>query len=340
MNTTYHVTVFDGFTSVTSQVPVIVNARPAIPTVTTDGPTVFCAGGSVMLTSSAGSTYIWSTGETTPGINVVTSGNFYVQVTNASGCKSAASASTEIIVNPLPAVGITSSNSAMCVDDMRTLTGYPAGVTFSLTEGQGIITENILTATGIGILNLVCSYTDVCTNEATQSIVVTEKPVANPGPDQELSGVFETRMNASLSSHETGEWSLVSGTGLISDIYSPTASVTELSVGENIFLWKVGNGSCEVTATVKITASNLFIPSVITPNGDGKNDYFRISENQNQAELIIFNRWGIEEFSDSHYLNDWDGKNNHGEALPNDTYFYILIFDNGLVKKGSVLILR
>ena len=147
-------------------------------------------------------------------------------------------------------------------------------------------------------------------------------------------------MKAELSSSETGEWSLISGSGHISDIHSPTTRVTELSIGENIFLWKVRNGNCEASAEVKITVYDLFIPSVITPNGDGKNDYFKISEIIGQVELIIFNRWGNEEYTNDNYLNDWDGRNNKGEELPNDTYFYILKFENGKIKKGSVLIKR
>jgi gliding motility-associated-like protein len=165
-------------------------------------------------------------------------------------------------------------------------------------------------------------------------------PVAKAGTNQELKFVFETAMKAELSSSETGEWSLISGSGIFSDIHSPTTRVTELSGGENIFLWTVHNGNCESGAEVIISVYDPFIPSVITPNGDGKNDYFKISEIIGQVELIIFNRWGNEEYSNSNYLNDWAGRNNKGEELSNDTYFYVLKFGNVKIKKGSVLIKR
>jgi gliding motility-associated-like protein len=179
-----------------------------------------------------------------------------------------------------------------------------------------------------------------CTNSVTQSIIVNETPIAEAGPDQDLKFTFETQMNAELSSAETGEWSLISGSGHISDVHSPTTRITGLSIGENKFLWKVLNGSCEDTAEVKITVQNVFVPSVITPNGDGRNDYFKISEYTGKAELIIVNRWGNEEYSSNNYLNDWDGRNNRGSKLPEDTYFYILKFENGKILKGSVLIKR
>jgi hypothetical protein len=58
------------------------------------------------------------------------------------------------------------------------------------------------------------------------------------------------------------------------------------------------------------------------------------------VELIIINRWGNEEYTKVNYLNDWDGRNNKGAELSADTYFYILRFENGRIKKGSVLIKR
>jgi gliding motility-associated-like protein len=191
-----------------------------------------------------------------------------------------------------------------------------------------------------GTYTLIVANNNGCTNSANQNIVIKAAPQAFAGPDQDLKFTFETQMNAELSSSETGEWSLVSGSGRISDIHSPTTRITELSIGGNSFLWKVMNGTCEDTAKVKITVFDLFVPSVITPNGDGKNDNFKVSEFTGKAFLIIFNRWGNEEYRSENYLNDWNGRNNKGKELPEDTYFYILKFENGKIIKGSVLIKR
>ena len=49
--------------------------------------------GSITLTSGAGTSYLWSNGETTQSINVTASGSYTVQVTDANGCQSAASVS-------------------------------------------------------------------------------------------------------------------------------------------------------------------------------------------------------------------------------------------------------
>jgi gliding motility-associated-like protein len=203
-----------------------------------------------------------------------------------------------------------------------------------------MITGIVLTATGSGIITIEFTPSNVCANMATQSIIVNDSPIAIGGPDQEVKFGFETEMNADLSDSDTGEWSLISGSGNISDIHSPTTRISELSIGENIFMWKVWKDNCEGSTEVKITVDGLLAPSAITPNGDGKNDYFEISGMTDQVELIILNKWGIVEYSNGQYLNDWDGRDNKGVELSNDTYFYILKFDNGEVLKGSILIKR
>jgi hypothetical protein len=42
---------------------------PSAPTITADGPTTFCEGDKVTLTSSEGNSYLWSSGETSQAYN-------------------------------------------------------------------------------------------------------------------------------------------------------------------------------------------------------------------------------------------------------------------------------
>ena len=326
---------------------VTVNALPITPTITAESPTTFCDGDVVTLTSSPGMYYLWSNGATTPSVNITTAGNYTVQVSNVSGCKSAQSVPTIVTVNALP-LTTASNNGPVCAGTVLNLTGGPAGMTSYYWTGPDEFTSLVqnpsvsdsATLDMAGIYTLTVFNANGCTNSVTQSIIVNETPIALAGPDQDLKFNFETQMNAELSASETGEWSLISGSGHISDIHSPSTRVAELSTGINKFLWKVMNGNCEDTAEVKITVYDVFVPSVITPNGDGKNDCFKINEFTGNVQLVIFNRWGNEEYKSDNYLNDWDGRNNKGAELPNDTYFYILKFENGRVLKGSVFIKR
>jgi gliding motility-associated-like protein len=307
-----------------------------------------CEGSSITLSATTkGIAYLWSgpggfsnTLQNPVILNAGTSmtGTYFVKVVFPGGCT--ASDSVIVTVNPIPAVIITNSPNAMCLNDKKPLTGYPEGGTFTVNSGPGVITGNVLSASQTGDINITYTYTGSCTNTATQTVHFFDMPVASPGRDQVLKDLFETQMKASLASYEVGEWSKVSGAGQISDIHSPTSAITELEIGESVFRWKVVLGSCESTAEVKITVLDLFIPSVITPNGDGKNDYFTVYSLNGRSELIILNRWGNIEYSNRDYKNDWDGKNDKGADLKEDTYFFILKFEDGFIKKGSVVITR
>ena len=72
----------------------------------------------------------------------------------------------------------------------------------------------------------------------------------------------------------------------------------------------------------------LQIPNVITPDGDGKNDTFRIPgiEAYPENTLIIHNRWGNEVWKSTgmSYRNDWDGR-----GLNGGTYYYVLKLRDG-----------
>src|ERR1035437_6273369 len=119
----------------------------ATPTITAGGPTTFCAGGSVNLTSSAGTTYLWSNGATTQSINITASGSYTVKVTNASGCLSAASAATIVTVNALPArPTITAGGpTTFCAGGSVTLTSSPE-TSYLWSTGATTASINITTA--------------------------------------------------------------------------------------------------------------------------------------------------------------------------------------------------
>ncbi len=75
-----------------------VNSFPATPIISAGGPTTFCNGGSVTLTSSSAINNVWSTGATTQSIVITTSGSYTLTVNNASGC-TATSNPTTVTVN-------------------------------------------------------------------------------------------------------------------------------------------------------------------------------------------------------------------------------------------------
>lgn len=67
-----------------------------LPTVTINGRTPFCQGGTTTLTASGATTYSWSTGETTPSITTAYANTYSVTGTDVHGCSSTANKTVTI----------------------------------------------------------------------------------------------------------------------------------------------------------------------------------------------------------------------------------------------------
>lgn len=132
----------EGCSSVLSIPTVVtVSANPAQPTITASGPTTFCNGNSVTLTSSVGNSYLWSNGATTQSITTSLAGTYFVTVSNSQGCNSIASNPVTVVVNPGPGIPtITGGPLNFCQGGNVTLSA-PAG--FSYLWSNGNTTQNI-----------------------------------------------------------------------------------------------------------------------------------------------------------------------------------------------------
>lgn len=163
----YTVTVTtNGCTSTSAAINVTVNPLPAA-NITAGGATTFCQGGNVLLTASAGSSWLWSNGATTQSITVNNTGNYSVTVTNAGGC-SASSAATAVTVSPSPVVSISASPYTNLYPGLTTtLTANvtPAGsYTYAwFNNGNAVTGATSSSLTGID-LDKLGSYTVTVTN--------------------------------------------------------------------------------------------------------------------------------------------------------------------------------
>ena len=80
--------------------------------------------------------------------------------------------------------------------------------------------------------------------------------------------------------------------------------------------------------------------NILTPNGDGINDYLVI-ENKDayqSCKINIYNIWNVLVYSQDGYNNDWDGTSN-GKKLPDGAYYYIITCDDKATLKGNINIL-
>jgi gliding motility-associated-like protein len=201
-------------------------------------------------------------------------------------------------------------------------------------------------ATPVASTTLTVTLTDQfgCRNSVDINVIVKDQAVANAGPDQVLESQFSTIMNAVLyTTDETGVWSLIAGNGEFYDSTNPKASVDGLAPERNKFLWTVKNGVCPPSSdTVEVIVGDMLIPTLITPNMDGKNDYLIIggSSATGKIELVIFDRRGAQVYKNLNYDNLWNGIDYNKNPLPEDTYFYLLKTKNAQSVKGYVVIRR
>ena len=82
--------------------------------------------------------------------------------------------------------------------------------------------------------------------------------------------------------------------------------------------------------------STIFIPNLITQNGDGKNETFEIKNLSFYPDhaLMIYDRWGRKLFESSPYRQDWPK-----EKIASGTYFFVLKTKNGM-QKDWVLVME
>jgi hypothetical protein len=174
-----NVTQNGGCVSTSPATVVTVNALPAA-TITAGGPTSFCQGNSVLLTASAGSSWLWSNGATTQTINPGTTGSYSVTVTNASGC-SAGSTATAVSVSPNPVVSISAAPYTSLYPGLTTtLTASvtpPGNYNYTwFKNGIAVTGAGSPTLSGIDLNNL-GSYTVTVTNSTGLPCSKTSTPI-------------------------------------------------------------------------------------------------------------------------------------------------------------------
>jgi gliding motility-associated-like protein len=71
--------------------------------------------------------------------------------------------------------------------------------------------------------------------------------------------------------------------------------------------------------------SELDVPNVFSPNGDGNNDYFEVSTNGTTVyEFTVFTRNGSRVYHSLSPRIFWDGKSVDGEELSEGIYYYVI----------------
>jgi gliding motility-associated-like protein len=143
-------------------------------------------------------------------------------------------------------------------------------------------------------------------------------------------------------------WSFISGEGIFADPFSPETSISDIRYGENVLVYRLKKQQCPPTydtlqIVVDICGEYDEFPNMITPNGDGQNDVWVLSNIgaiYPDVVVRVFNRWGNLVFESEGYVENWDGTHNN-ELLPMGTYYYVIELNDAAstVYKGHVSII-
>ncbi|HEV3411514.1 MAG TPA: gliding motility-associated C-terminal domain-containing protein [Puia sp.] len=353
-------------------VNVIANPSPAVTiAASTDSS---CAGMPVSFTAMPDSggpapTYQWMV----DGANVGSGGPTYTSSTLSSSdvvsCTMTSDAacvlnpvvvsnSLSITVTAIPATGVSIGSSAngICQDSMVVFTARPsnggAAPVYQWTVdgvgagGDSAVFSDAQLNNGDVISCLMQSSLTCATPDTAQSIamVVYPLPVIELTPDTVIAGgqslQLEPLVGGTISSYQWNPATWLDGPGLPDPIATPQGTITyRLTV-------KTTNGCIASAAEEVGVYYPLLMPGAFTPNGDGRNDVFRVPPTDPVVvdRLAVYDRLGVCVYSAAGAGVGWDGRFN-GRAQPAGVYVWELVYENPLTRKtesqkGTVVLVR
>ncbi len=352
----YAVSIADSYTLVitdptgncTATQTVTVRNNTAIPPVTAASSNdLSCAFTNSTLTgtSGAGVTMVWNGGTLTGAANpasVAASGTYTVTATDTTnGC----AAISTVTVLGIPGPGITIEKITNTCKDKTdgaiALTVTGTGLIYTWSNGNSGLTASDLTP---GIYSITVTDGNGCMETTVVTVTQFPVPVINAGTNETiLKG-----QSVQLTSGGGNSYLWKPSAGLTnSGIADPVASPNQTT---NYVVTVTDGNNCSSKDSVWITvisceASQLFMPTGFSPNGDGENDilYLRVPDCVTQMNLSIYDRWGQQVFETTTAAIGWDGT--FGGRVMNTgvfTYYLSITLENGeeISKKGNITLLR
>lgn len=298
--------------------------------------------------------YDSTAGTTTAYINNSTT--FHVYTKGGNKCEISDSVTITLSQHGL---SVTPMDTVICEGDSY----QPIAVGWGNAPNETFLWYDLATGTAAGFSCLNCpnplitppaagNYTYVCTRMDSygcgDTVMITLK--VNPRPSVTILNGDTVRIkysreevNLIATGAQVYNWTPVWG------LSNPNTAATVAAPAEPTLytVYGLDKNGCRNWDSVYIDIDyhdNLWVPSGFSPNGDGKNDLFRVANLtfQNIQEFKVLNRWGQEIFS----ANDNRGWNGTFKGKPQDpaTYFYLIrvAYPDGSTKlfKGDVILVR
>jgi gliding motility-associated-like protein len=349
-NTTYTIVGANAFCQASTTAFVQVVQYPDLNLTTAEQ--YICEGKSTVLVGSGAQNYLWSPSvylSNTTNNSVVgtppTTTEYTLVGTNASGtvaCSVQKMITIVVVPNVTPTI---SQNKTICKGEKAAFSAA-GGDTYEWRPTTALSNTNsatvVSTATASQIYTVYISNKGSCGNTATVALVVNPLPKVNAGEDV----TFNVDDQIFLNATGTGTMTWISGEEIVCKD-CPTTQLTPKRSGCYV-IQTVNEFGCKAQDEVCVTITydyGIYIPNTFTPNGDGKNDEFKVFAYSVQPDIKmeIFDRWGEKLFSSEDINKGWDGKYK-GNDCKADTYIYKVSYkgvDNKTTTKtGHVSILR
>ncbi len=251
--TTYTVT---GTASACTSTAISTVTVTPLPVVTVNSPTI-CAGQTAALTALGATTYTWSAGATSTGVNTANASPLttttYTVTGTATGCSNTAVAT--VTVNPLPIVTVNSPT--ICNGAVATLTAGGAS-TYTWSAGASSTGVNTANATPATTTTYTVTGTSAagCTATAAATVTVTPLPVVNVTSPTICIGATATMTAGGATTYSWSAGATPSGatTATASPATTTTYTVTGTASG------------CTGTAVSTLTVNPLPVVTVNSPS--------------------------------------------------------------------------
>jgi len=235
-----------------------------LPIATAGSNSPVCAGATINLTSTGGTSYSWSgpggwtstlQNPTRVNATAAMAGTYNVTVTSAGGCSS--TASTNVIVNPLPVASAKADPNPVCSGHYARL--YAAGGVSYLWSGPNGFTSTLQNpGLGLAQINMAGNYTVTVTNAEGCSSTASVNLVVNQSPNGTASVTpqFVCVGNTAQLSASGGQSYLWRGPGgFVSTQQNPVINVTSHVQGGTYWVTISNANGCYVQLSVELTVS-------------------------------------------------------------------------------------
>ena len=265
-------------------------------------------------------------------------------VSDSLGCGT----SSQQVVVSRPPVLTPGPDTTLCADLRQPfqLRGYgPAGGTWSgagVTAGGFFTPPNTNNRGGVFALTYTVRQ-GPCQATATRTVVVAPTASQNVGLNlpvcaaaPQLAGLapFDALLTpVLLAPRATYSWDFGDGSPLSTEA-TPTHRYEK--AGSYRVQLTARYGTCQVlTGFAPLEVGDVFVPNIITPNGDNQNQTFQPRISCQPASLEVFSRWGQRVYQTDDYHNNWDAS-----GLPDGIYYYLLRDTDDRRVKGWVEVRR